>query len=65
MLGICYGQQLMAYHLGGVVAKGERGEYGFATLDVAAPGALLQGTESHQQVWMSHRDTVAQATGRI
>src|SRR5450432_1526918 len=27
VLGICYGQQLMAYLLGGTVQKGERGEY--------------------------------------
>ncbi len=59
VLGICYGQQLMAYHLGGIVAKGERGEYGFATLEVSSPGPLLQGTEGRQQVWMSHFDTVA------
>ena len=30
VLGICYGQQLMAHLLGGVVQKGERGEYGLA-----------------------------------
>src|SRR6516162_2987843 len=28
VLGICYGQQLMAYLLGGEVRKGEKGEYG-------------------------------------
>ena len=31
VLGICYGQQLMAYLLGGGVRKGDKGEYGFAT----------------------------------
>src|SRR2546423_14855900 len=30
VLGICYGQQLMAHLLGGLADKGERGEYGFA-----------------------------------
>ena len=30
VLGICYGQQLMTYVLGGGVRKGEKGEYGFA-----------------------------------
>src|ERR1700689_305596 len=28
VLGICYGQQLMAHALGGGVQKGDRGEYG-------------------------------------
>ena len=32
MLGICYGQQLMAYNLGGHVRKGDKGEYGLAVL---------------------------------
>ena len=34
MLGICYGQQLMAHLLGGNVRKGDKGEYGLATLDL-------------------------------
>jgi len=34
VLGICYGQQLMAHLLGGVVQKGDKGEYGLATLDL-------------------------------
>jgi len=34
VLGICYGQQLMAHLLGGVVQKGEKGEYGLATLEL-------------------------------
>ena len=33
VLGICYGQQLMAYELGGRVRKGDKGEYGLALLD--------------------------------
>ncbi len=33
VLGICYGQQLMAHLLGGVVQKGDKGEYGLATLE--------------------------------
>ncbi|MGH9583227.1 MAG: glutamine amidotransferase-related protein, partial [Bryobacteraceae bacterium] len=32
VLGICYGHQLIAHHLGGRVEKGERGEYGIAQL---------------------------------
>ncbi len=57
VLGICYGHQLMAHHLGGKVQRGERGEYGIAHLTVTAPDALWNGV-THSQIWMSHRDTV-------
>ena len=36
VLGICYGQQLMTYVLGGGVRKGEKGEYGFARFHTAS-----------------------------
>jgi GMP synthase (glutamine-hydrolysing) len=58
VLGICYGQQLMAYRLEGVVTKGVKGEYGLAHLDIAGASPLFRGVANHQQVWMSHRDTV-------
>lgn len=58
VLGICYGHQLMVHLLGGVVERGEKGEYGVATLEVHAPGELFAGTEPRQQIWMSHRDLV-------
>ena len=34
VLGICYGHQLMAHLLGGVVKKGDKGEFGLAFLDL-------------------------------
>jgi GMP synthase (glutamine-hydrolysing) len=59
VLGICYGQQLMAHLLGGEVRKGVKGEYGLATLELAEAGdPLFQGLAGRQQVWMSHRDVV-------
>ncbi|MEO5925890.1 MAG: glutamine-hydrolyzing GMP synthase [Bryobacteraceae bacterium] len=58
VLGICYGQQLMAHLLGGRVEKGERGEYGFAQFEPSQSDSLLRGVSGKQQVWMSHRDTV-------
>lgn len=58
VLGICYGQQLMAYRLDGQVTKGAKGEYGLAHLDIAGASPLFRGVANHQQVWMSHRDTV-------
>jgi GMP synthase (glutamine-hydrolysing) len=61
VLGICYGQQLMAHLLGGRVEKGERGEYGFAQMTPLKTDSLLRGVTGRQQVWMSHRDLVAAA----
>ncbi|MDZ4801507.1 MAG: glutamine-hydrolyzing GMP synthase [Bryobacteraceae bacterium] len=63
VLGICYGQQLMAKFLGGEVQRGEKGEYGLATLDLAdgAAGPLFVEAAGRQQIWMSHRDTVKKA----
>jgi GMP synthase (glutamine-hydrolysing) len=63
VLGICYGLQLMAYLLGGTVERGEKGEYGLAFLDLAAPAPLFEGfaLHGHSQVWMSHRDTARAA----
>jgi GMP synthase (glutamine-hydrolysing) len=59
VLGICYGQQLMAYLLGGHVRKGDHGEYGLATVDLdAGNDVLFAGVGGPQQVWMSHRDVV-------
>ena len=60
VLGICYGQQLMAYRLDGAVTKGAKGEYGLAHLDIAGASPLFKGVANHQQVWMSHRDTVTE-----
>ena len=60
VLGICYGLQLMAHLMGGVVRKGAHGEYGFAQLDVTGADTILRGVEGRQQVWMSHRDLVTE-----
>lgn len=57
VLGICYGHQLIAHHLGGRVQKGDRGEYGQATLATLGPDPIWQGVQG-SQIWMSHRDTV-------
>ena len=59
VLGFCYGQQIMAKTLGGVVGHTEVGEYGPASISRVAPSRLLDGTPAEQTVWMSHRDSVA------
>jgi GMP synthase (glutamine-hydrolysing) len=61
MLGICYGQQLMAEQLGGRVVAGDHSEFGRAFIEIADDCALFDGLwkpgERHQ-VWMSHGDKV-------
>jgi GMP synthase (glutamine-hydrolysing) len=61
MLGICYGQQLMAEQLGGKVVTGDHSEFGRAFLEVKEECRLFDGLwapgERHQ-VWMSHGDKV-------
>jgi len=58
VLGICYGHQLLAHHLGGKVQKSDHGEYGLAHLSVTCTDPLWTGVE-HSQIWMSHRDSVS------
>ena len=58
VLGICYGQQLMTYVLGGHVRKGDKGEYGSARFQTAHAHPLLAGLNGQLQVWMNHRDQV-------
>jgi GMP synthase (glutamine-hydrolysing) len=61
MLGICYGQQLMAEQLGGKVVTGDHSEFGRAFLEIEDECPLFDGLwspgEKHQ-VWMSHGDKV-------
>jgi GMP synthase (glutamine-hydrolysing) len=56
-LGICYGMQLMARDLGGIVESNDVSEYGKTVLD-AGESSLFHDLPSEQVVWMSHRDSV-------
>lgn len=58
VLGLCYGHQLMAHVLGGVVTPAHNREYGIATLETAGDSPLLKGLQTEEQVWMSHWDSV-------
>lgn len=60
ILGICYGMQLMAKELGGVVAHNGISEYGKTDLK-ANGGLLFEDLKKEQIVWMSHKDSVHQA----
>jgi GMP synthase (glutamine-hydrolysing) len=61
VLGICYGQQLMAQALGGRVEPTGAREYGRTDLAVRSSGVLLADLGPEETVWMSHGDTVTAA----
>lgn len=58
-LGICYGHQLEAHHLGGNVEKGASGEYGPTTVFIQDPIGLFKDIGTELKVWMSHWDVVS------
>lgn len=60
-LGICLGMHAMAYHFGGSVQKGLRGEYGPANLVIQDSGGIFDSLGPKEQVWMSHGDSVMDA----
>jgi GMP synthase (glutamine-hydrolysing) len=62
VLGICYGMQLLTYHLGGQVDPSDEREYGPAEIQLVDPQApifshLPTATDT-LPVWMSHGDRV-------
>ncbi len=61
VLGICYGMQLMARHLGGEVTGADEREYGRAEIEVGRAGTILEGLDERQTVWMSHGDHITRA----
>jgi GMP synthase (glutamine-hydrolysing) len=61
VLGICYGQQLMARQLGGEVARTGLAEFGKTELRVRPDSVLLRDQPASQPVWMSHHDAVVRA----
>ncbi len=61
ILGICYGQQVMAEQLGGRVESGHHREFGRAMVRVETRSPLFEGVwdqGGEHQVWMSHGDRV-------
>ncbi len=58
VLGICYGQQLMAHLLGGRVGPGAAKEYGHTEIEAVGDGVLFHGLDRLLQCWMSHGDIV-------
>ena len=63
ILGICYGMQFMAHHLGGVVSPGDQREFGYAqvkTIDSDLTRNIQDDLPHTLDVWMSHGDKVSQ-----
>lgn len=58
ILGICYGQQLMAFELGGKVKAGKHKEYGPMQVQIKSASKLFTGLSKKQETWMSHGDQV-------
>jgi GMP synthase (glutamine-hydrolysing) len=58
VLGICYGAQLTAKTLGGLVEKSDKREYGRAQLNILQTSLLTEAVPTQSQVWMSHSDTI-------
>lgn len=61
VLGICYGHQVMAQALGGVVACTDAPEFGRTELAADPSAVLLADQPDEQVVWMSHNDAVTAA----
>jgi GMP synthase (glutamine-hydrolysing) len=59
VLGICYGAQLMAHALGGVVQASDKREYGRAFLKTIGTSDIFKNVPDSSQVWMSHSDTIS------
>jgi GMP synthase (glutamine-hydrolysing) len=62
VLGICYGAQLVAQQLGGVVTRTGKGEYGRTALQLTSeagpPSVIFSKVPPAFDVWMSHFDSI-------
>lgn len=61
VFGICYGFQVMAAALGGVVSQTGKSEFGRTELNSDTTSRIFSSLPSSLRVWMSHGDAVTQA----
>lgn len=59
VLGICYGAQLMAHKLGGVIESAPASEYGRTEVRIDDRGGLLKAADPVNICWMSHTDYIS------
>ncbi len=58
VLGICYGHQLIANMVGGIVEPAEKKEYGIIYPTIVDENTLLKRLDQKEKAWTSHADTV-------
>lgn len=61
IFGICYGFQVMAVALGGVVTETGKSEFGRTSMSHNGSSKLMSGLSQESRVWMSHGDSVTTA----
>ncbi len=61
IFGICYGFQVMAAALGGVVSQTGKSEFGRTELNSDSTSQIFSTLPTSLRVWMSHGDAVTQA----
>ena len=61
IFGICYGFQVMAATLGGVVSRTGKSEFGRTQATVVPESKVFAGLSPQQKTWMSHGDAVTQS----
>jgi GMP synthase (glutamine-hydrolysing) len=61
VFGICYGFQVMAAALGGVVSQTGKSEFGRTDINAQSASKIFSGLPAQQKVWMSHGDAVTTA----
>lgn len=61
VLGICYGDQLMAHTLGGKVDTAPVREYGKTEINLDNTSRLFKGINEKDICWMSHTDYISEA----
>ncbi len=60
VFGICYGFQVMAAALGGIVSQTGKSEFGRTQINVVTTSKIFSSLPDPQKVWMSHGDAVTQ-----
>lgn len=60
VFGICYGFQVMAAALGGVVSQTGKSEFGRTEIKAESTSKIFSSLPAVQSVWMSHGDAVTQ-----
>ena len=61
VLGICYGEQLMAHTLGGKVTTAPSGEHGKTDVQLDTTSVLFKGIDAKETCFMTHVDYVETA----